>query len=146
MMEVATLLALPDGLEVAQLSIVDDTVATAERRTCPLYAEAATHVRSYYTRMAADLPCAGHRVQLIFHVRKFRCDTASCLPTVLTQRSFLAFSSILPIAAESCRRISFASSNERTDTSLQETGPRPGLHIARGIVPTRILARGRKIR
>jgi len=43
-------------------------------------------VRSYYTRVVADLPCAGHRVQLILHVRKFRCDTASCPRKVFAER------------------------------------------------------------
>jgi len=66
-------LSLPDGLEVAQPAIVDDTlqidvVATAEGRACPLCGEVATHVRSYYTRVVTDVPCAGHRVQLILHV------------------------------------------------------------------------------
>jgi len=91
MMEVSSLLSLPDGLEVAQLSITDDllrihVVATTERSLCPLCAEAATHVRSYYTRLVMDLPCAGHRVQLILHVRKFRCDTASCPRKVFAER------------------------------------------------------------
>ena len=91
MMEVSSLLSLPDGLEVAQLSITDDmlrihVVATTERSACPLCAEAATHIRSYYTRLVMDLPCAGHRVQLILHVRKFRCDTTSCPRKVFAER------------------------------------------------------------
>lgn len=90
-MEVSSLLSLPDELEVTQLAIVDDVlridvVATEERRACPLCAEVATHVRSYYTRVAADLPCAGHRVQLILHVRTFRCDTTSCPRKVFAER------------------------------------------------------------
>jgi transposase len=91
MMEVSSLLSLPDGLEVAQLAIMDDVlyidvVATAEGRACPLCAEVATHVRSYYTRVVADVPCAGHRVQIMLHVRKFRCDTASCPRKVFAER------------------------------------------------------------
>jgi len=91
MMEVSSLLSLPDGLEVAQLSIADEVlhihvVATAQGRACPLCAEVATHVRSYYTRVVVDLPCAGHRVQLILHVRKFRCDTATCPRKVFAER------------------------------------------------------------
>jgi transposase len=53
-------------------------VATAASSLCPLCAQAATHVRSYYTRLVADVPCAGRHVQLIVRVRKFRCDTLSC--------------------------------------------------------------------
>lgn len=90
-MEAASLLSLPDGLEVAQLCIVDDVfridvVATAEESICPLCAEVATHVRSYYTRVVDDVPCAGHRVQLILHVRKFRCDTPTCPRKVFADR------------------------------------------------------------
>jgi hypothetical protein len=89
--EAASLLSLPDGLEVAQLCIVDDVfridvVATAEESICPLCAEVATHVRSYYTRVVDDVPCAGHRVQLILHVRKFRCDTPTCPRKVFAER------------------------------------------------------------
>lgn len=91
MMEVSSLLSLPEGLEVAQLAIVDDllhidVVATAEGRACPLCAEVATHVRSYYTRVVADVPCASRHVQLTLHVRKFRCDTASCPRKVFAER------------------------------------------------------------
>ncbi len=91
MMDVSSLLSLPDGLEVASLTITDDllcihVVATTEKRVCPPCSEAATHVRSYYTRLVADLPCAGHRIQLILHVRKFRCDPPTCLRKVFAER------------------------------------------------------------
>jgi hypothetical protein len=54
MLDVSSLLSLPDGLEVAEVSLVDDRLcihveAHAEKRSCPLCSEAATHVRSYYT-------------------------------------------------------------------------------------------------
>jgi transposase len=91
MLDVSSLLSLPDGLEVAEVSLGDDMLcihveAHAEKRSCPLCSEVATHVRSYYTRVVADLPCAGHRVQLLLHVRKFRCDTASCPRKVFAER------------------------------------------------------------
>jgi transposase len=91
MLDVSSLLSLPDGLEVAEVSPTDDLLcihveARAEKRACPLCSEAATHVRSYYTRVVADLPCAGHRVQLLLHVRKFRCDTPSCRRKVFVER------------------------------------------------------------
>lgn len=91
MIEVSSLLSLPDGLEVASLAITDDllcidVVATAEKRACPLCSEYATHVRSYYTRLVMDLPCAGHHVQLVLHVRKFRCDTPTCPRQVFAER------------------------------------------------------------
>src|SRR5713226_1598460 len=91
MMEVSSLLSLPDGIEIASVSGTSDlltihVVATAPMRACPLCAEAATHVRSYYTRLVADLPCAGRRVQLLLHVRKFRCDTVACPRKVFAER------------------------------------------------------------
>lgn len=90
-MEVSSFLSLPDGLEVSEIFLTDDLlrihiVAITEKRACPLCSEAATHVRSYYTRLVADLPCAGHRVQLILHVRKFRCDTPTCPRKVFAER------------------------------------------------------------
>ena len=91
MMEVSALLALPEGLELAEITETADlltvhVVAIAPTRTCPLCAEVATHVRSYYTRKVSELPCAARRVQLLLHVRKFRCDTASCPRKVFAER------------------------------------------------------------
>lgn len=95
-MEVSSLFSLPDGLEIVSMAGTSDLltvhiVATAPMRACPLCAEVATHVRSYYTRLVADLPCAGRRVQLLLRVRKFRCDTVSCPRKVFAERlgSFL---------------------------------------------------------
>lgn len=91
MTENSSLLALPEGLEITSLTVVDHVltihvVATASSSICPLCAQAATHIRSSYTRQVADLPCAGCRVQLLLHVRKFRCDTASCPRKIFTER------------------------------------------------------------
>jgi len=89
--EVSSLLALPDGLEVTSTTIAEtvltiDIVATAKSSLCPLCAQAATRVRSYYTRLVADVPCAGRQVQLILHVRKFRCETVECPRQIFTER------------------------------------------------------------
>src|SRR5260221_4162094 len=59
---------------------------TAQGRPSPLCTQQATHVRSYYTRLVADVPCAGRQVQLILHVRKFRCDTVSCPRKIFAER------------------------------------------------------------
>jgi hypothetical protein len=37
----------------------------------------------------ADLPCAGFRVQLILHVRRFFCDTADCIRKIFTERNLI---------------------------------------------------------
>ena len=89
--EVSCLFSLPDGLEITSLAVVGkvltiEVTATAQSRPCPLCTQQATHVRSYYTRLVADLPCAGRQVQLILHVRKFRCDTTTCPRKVFAER------------------------------------------------------------
>jgi len=90
-MELSSLLALPSGLEVADVSASDELLtvrlkACAPTGICPLCAHAATHVRSYYSRFVADVPCAGRHVQLVLRVRKFRCDTASCPRKIFAER------------------------------------------------------------
>ena len=91
MMEVSALPSLLYGLELAEIPETADLLtvhvaAIAPARTCPLCTEVVTHVRSYYTRKVSDLPCAGWRVQLLLHVRKFRCDTATCPRKVFAER------------------------------------------------------------
>ncbi len=55
-------------------------------RPCPLCTQEVTHVRSYYTRLVADVPCAGRQVQLVLQVRKFRCDMTTCPRKVFAER------------------------------------------------------------
>ncbi|QBD77249.1 transposase family protein [Ktedonosporobacter rubrisoli] len=83
MLEVSSLLSLPAGLEIAEITETSDlvivhVVTTSPIKAYPLCSEFATHVCSYYTRKVSDLQWAGQHVQLLFHVRKFRCDTATC--------------------------------------------------------------------
>ncbi len=89
--EASSLFSLPDGLEMTSMAVVGNMLtihvtAIAKSRPCPLCTQEATHVRSYYTRLVADVPCAGRRVQLILHVRKFRCDTVSCPRKIFAER------------------------------------------------------------
>src|SRR5258708_3800578 len=89
--EASSLFSLPDALDLPSLTVVGNglplhVTATAQSRPCPLCPQEATHVRSYYTRLVADVPCAGRRVQLILHVRKFRCDTVSCPRKIFAER------------------------------------------------------------
>ena len=69
-------LPLPAGLEIATTSMRDDllvvqVISTNVRSCCPLCFCPAERRHSHYTRVVADLPCAGLRVQLILHVRRF---------------------------------------------------------------------------
>lgn len=89
--EASSLFSLPDGLEMTSMAVVENVLtihvtATAQSRPCPLCTQEATHVRSYYTRLMADVPCAGRQVQLILHVRKFRCETVSCPRKIFAER------------------------------------------------------------
>jgi transposase len=89
--EASSLFSLPDGLEMTSMTVVGNILtihvtATAKSRPCPLCTQEATHVRSYYTRLVTDVPCAGRRVQLILHVRKFRCDAVSCPRKIFAER------------------------------------------------------------
>ena len=90
-MDFSSLFALPDGLEVAETSVTSPVltlslVAIATTALCPLCGQESRHIRSTYTRHAADVPCAGRQVQLILRVRKFRCDTTDCPRRIFAER------------------------------------------------------------
>src|SRR5690348_3734732 len=87
-MNLSSLLALPDGLEVVSITTTKKllTVRVAACAASSLCPHAATHVRSYYCRLVADVPCAGRQVQLVLRVRKFRCDTISCPRKIFAER------------------------------------------------------------
>jgi transposase len=53
---------------------------------CPLCFCLAERRHSQYTRVVADLPCAGFRIQLILHVRRFFCDNVGCIRKIFTER------------------------------------------------------------
>src|SRR6266851_9379140 len=84
-------LPLPPNLEIVSVETIDgllkvQVASTKERACCPLCHGPTQRRHSHYTRVVADLPCAGFRVQLILHVRKFFCDTASCRRKIFTER------------------------------------------------------------
>jgi hypothetical protein len=90
-MELSSLFALPDGLEIGETSLTDrvltlSLVATAPTALCPLCGQASQHIRGSYTRHVADVPSAGRQVQLLLRVRTFRCDTPDCPRRVFAQR------------------------------------------------------------
>jgi transposase len=84
-------LPLPTGLEIVSVETADDLLkvqvaATKERAFCPLCHCPSERRHSHYTRVVADLPCAGFRVQLILHVHKFFCETVDCSRKIFTER------------------------------------------------------------
>jgi transposase len=134
-------LPLPAGLEIATIETVDDllVVHVVSSRTsshCPLCFCPAKRRHSQYTRVVADLPCAGFRVQLILHMRKFFCDTADCRRKIFTER--------LPAFVEPWARLTV-----RLHFALQslglatcgELGARLAAHLAIQTSPATILRR-----
>jgi transposase len=90
-MEKPQLLPLGDGLELTQMETGEGQLrlhvtATSTISTCPLCGQPATRIHSRYSRVVKDLPSAGQQVQLILHVRKFFCDTASCVRKIFAER------------------------------------------------------------
>src|SRR5712692_1066177 len=84
-------LPLPASLEIVSVETVDDLLkvqvaCTKERAFCPLCHGPTERRHSHYTRVVAHLPCAGFRVQLILHVRKFFCETVDCSRKIFTER------------------------------------------------------------
>src|SRR5258706_4351353 len=84
-------LPLPAGLKIATTTLRNDllvvqVVSTKMKSCCPLCFCLAQRRHSQYTRVVADLPCAGFRIQLILHVRRFFCDHADCIRKIFTER------------------------------------------------------------
>ena len=90
-MELKPALALPEGLEVTALEVIDEVltitaVSTQVRPACPLCGMPAVRVHSRYTRQIADLPCGGHQVCLRLQVRKYFCDIPDCARNIFVER------------------------------------------------------------
>lgn len=84
-------LLLGEGLELTQMErhgdqLVLHVTATKPCALCPLCQQPATRLHSRYRRTVKDLPCAGQPVQLILYVRKFFCDTVTCVRKVFAER------------------------------------------------------------
>lgn len=90
-MKVERVLALPEGLEVTTIEVIDgvltiSAVSTQPSVCCPLCSSVGTRVHSHYTRTIADLPCAGQPVHLLVQVRKFFCDSRTCPRKIFAER------------------------------------------------------------
>ena len=134
-------LPLPAGLEIATTSMRDDllvvqVISTNVRSCCPLCFCPAERRHSHYTRVVADLPCAGLRVQLILHVRKFFCDNTDCIRKIFTER-LLAF--VLPWARLTVRLCEALQSLGLA--TCGEVGTRLAARLAIQTSPTTILRR-----
>ena len=90
-MEGASLLALPEGMQIEQIQITEtglviQVAATAPTSSCPLCSEISSSIHCHYQRTLRDAPCAGRRVQLLLTVRKFTCRNPYCERKVFTER------------------------------------------------------------
>lgn len=90
-MELSTLLALPDGLRLLGVTLLSATVVVEVcscrvTSPCPCCNTASDRVHSSYTRMVADVPCAGRPVRVMLRVRKFRCPDNACAQQIFTER------------------------------------------------------------
>ncbi len=89
LMNIEALLGLPEGLEVVRSDVTDQeitltVVSTQQNPCCPLCGRSASRVHSQYRRQLTDMSCAGRRVRLILHVRKFFCDEKTCARKIIT--------------------------------------------------------------
>ena len=90
-MKAATLLGLPEGMEIDQIQITEtrlvvSVVSTCPRSCCPLCSQPSSHIHSYYHRTLKDAPCVGRQLQLSLTVRKFLCHNLYCSRKVFTER------------------------------------------------------------
>jgi transposase len=90
-MKQATLLALPEGMQIDQIHITEsglvvEVVSTQLQSSCPLCFQPSSHVHSYYHRTLKDAPCVGRQLQLRLCVRKFYCRNPACSRKVFTER------------------------------------------------------------
>src|SRR5258708_7416451 len=91
LMEVSSLLSLPQGLRVEGIELQGDLVAIAvvsvhPSSCCPLCAQASLQVHGQYQRTLRDVPCGGRKVVLHLSVRKFFSRTPDCVRKIFTER------------------------------------------------------------
>src|SRR5215472_15634520 len=89
--KIEALLGLPEGLEIGSFVVAEQmitltVISTQQKPCCPLCGNRACRVHSHYSRQLADMPCAGRRVRLILHVRKFFCEEKACPRKIFTER------------------------------------------------------------
>src|SRR5436309_7814598 len=90
-MNVKSFFDLPEELEVVSSNVADKVititaVSTQTAPCCPLCGTSASRIHSHYSRQLTDMPCAGQRVRLILHVRKYFCDERTCVRKIFTER------------------------------------------------------------
>src|SRR5437764_3624668 len=90
-MEGASLLALPEGMQIEQIQITENGLviqiaATTPTSCCPLCSQPSSSIHCHSRRTLRDAPCVGQRVQLRLTVRKFTCRNPYCERKVFAER------------------------------------------------------------
>ncbi|KAB2707518.1 ISL3 family transposase [Brucella intermedia] len=82
---------IPSELNVDEVRDAGDAIIVAaygrsQDCTCPHCGTASRRVHSRYSRMIADLPCAGRRIELHLSVRRFVCSAVHCRRKIFAER------------------------------------------------------------
>lgn len=90
-MNVKTLLADPDSIEIEKFVSRDDSIlivvhSTGKAADCPQCGTSSNSLKCRYLRRIADLPWHGTTVRLELRTRKFRCRNAFCRQKVFCER------------------------------------------------------------
>ncbi|MDQ2715351.1 MAG: transposase family protein, partial [Chloroflexota bacterium] len=90
-MDVQPALALPNGIEVRGIKVIDTVltiraVSTQTCPCCPLCGTPASRVHSRYTQRLTDLPCGGQQVCMQIQVRKCFCEVSTCARKIFVER------------------------------------------------------------
>ena len=90
-MKVKPVLALPEGLEVTDIEIIDEVltitaISTQVHPCCPLCGTPALRVHSRSTRQVTDRPCSGQQGRLLVQVRKCFCKVPDCTRKIVMER------------------------------------------------------------
>src|SRR2546430_17733860 len=83
MMEVISLLSLPEGMHVERIQITEDGLvieaeASHPASCCPLCAQSSDSIKTHYRRVLQDVPCVGRQVQCVLTMREFYCRNQYC--------------------------------------------------------------------
>ncbi len=90
-MGTASLVPDPAVATLEEIAAADGAVTIVVRACrrqvdCPVCAQPATRVHSWYTRQLADLPWQGLRVGIRLHTRRWCCDNPQCPRRIFTER------------------------------------------------------------
>jgi transposase len=82
-------------------TLIVEASAVSEIANCPMCGEPSCRVHGRYTRSPRDLPCGGLRVQLVLHVRRFKCGNLACIRKTFAER----LPTLVPVHAQRTGRL-----------------------------------------